>query len=86
MKINLDQVIWSKATASSPDGPNCVEVGVYKKAEASGPNGNCIEIAGAEQGGVLLRDSKNPDAAPFWFSPGEWTAFLDGARKGEFDL
>lgn len=45
--------------------------------------GNCVEVAEVP-GGVLLRDSKNPDVAPFAFSAEEWNAFLAGAANGEF--
>lgn len=34
---------------------------------------------------VGVRDSKNPGAGALVFTPGEWDAFLDGARGGEFD-
>ncbi|MEU7000984.1 DUF397 domain-containing protein [Nonomuraea sp. NPDC046570] len=37
-------------------------------------------------GKVLVRDSKNPNGPVLTFTPGEWTAFLDGAGKGEFDI
>nr|WP_269810904.1 DUF397 domain-containing protein [Kineosporia rhizophila] len=37
-------------------------------------------------GQVLLRDSKNPDVAPFAFTRAEWEAFVGGARDGEFDI
>ena len=33
----------------------------------------------------LLRDSKNPAAPPFRYTLKEMAAFVDGAKKGEFD-
>lgn len=36
-------------------------------------------------GKVVLRDSKEPDGPMLVYSPDEWLAFLDGAKKGEFD-
>jgi hypothetical protein len=32
-----------------------------------------------------VRDSKDQHGPMLFFSQSEWTAFLDGARNGEFD-
>jgi hypothetical protein len=32
-----------------------------------------------------VRDSKNPTGPALIFTPGEWDAFLAGAKDGEFD-
>jgi Domain of unknown function (DUF397) len=34
---------------------------------------------------VAIRDSKDPKGAVLRYTPEEWDAFLDGAKKGEFD-
>jgi hypothetical protein len=34
---------------------------------------------------VEVRDGKDPDAAVLRFTSAEWAAWLDGAKKGEFD-
>ncbi len=34
---------------------------------------------------VAVRDSKNPSGAILFYTPEEWSAFIDGAKKGEFD-
>lgn len=48
--------------------------------------GNCVEVAAVPPDVVLVRDSKSPDKANVQvYSRGEWTAFLAGARSGEFD-
>lgn len=60
--------------------------GPWRKATASGANGNCVETAPLADGGMAVRDSKNPDGAALFFTKGEWDAFLDGVSKGEFDL
>ena len=45
--------------------------------------GNCVEVAQvAEQ--VLVRDSKNPAAAPLAFTAEEWSAFVRGVNDGQF--
>lgn len=45
----------------------------------------CVEVAIAGDS-VALRDSKDPSAGHHIFSHGEWDAFIDGVKKGEFDL
>ena len=55
------------------------------KSSLSFSNGNCVEVAGLPDGGVGVRHSKHPDGPVLQFTPGEWHAFLGGARNGEFD-
>jgi hypothetical protein len=57
----------------------------WRKASASSDQGACVEVAPVAEGWVALRDSKNPEVAPFFFTPAEWSAFQDGVRGGEFD-
>jgi len=58
--------------------------GVWRKATKSGNNGACVEVR--DRGDrVDVRDSKNPTGPILSFTPSEWDAFLDGAKKGEFD-
>lgn len=45
----------------------------------------CVEVATLPDGGVLLRDSKDPDGPTFRFTSAEWVAFTAGVRDGEFD-
>jgi hypothetical protein len=56
----------------------------WRKAESSGANGQCVEIASA-MGNVAIRDSKDPDGPILVYTMPEFRAFLDGARNGEFD-
>jgi Domain of unknown function (DUF397) len=46
--------------------------------------GACVELALAGDF-VALRDSKNPEATPFYYTHAEFGAFLYGAKRGEFD-
>jgi hypothetical protein len=56
------------------------------KSSRSGPNcDNCVEVAFVD-GGVAVRDSKNPAVATLLFTTAEWDAFVAGAKDGEFDL
>jgi hypothetical protein len=56
------------------------------KATASGGNGDCLEAAFLPGGLVALRDTEDAENPPFVVRASVWSAFLDGARKGEFDL
>ncbi|MBO8190970.1 MULTISPECIES: DUF397 domain-containing protein [Streptomyces] len=44
-----------------------------------------VEIAFVE-GFVAMRHGRQPDKPALIFDPGEWRAFVRGAREGEFDL
>lgn len=44
-----------------------------------------VQIAFIE-GYIAMRDGRNPDGPALIFTPGEWRAFVLGARDGEFDL
>ena len=50
-----------------------------------GSEDTCVEVA-YSGGAVGVRDSKDPGTAPLIFTPGEWDAFVGGAKDGEFDL
>ncbi|MEU7478153.1 DUF397 domain-containing protein [Lentzea sp. NPDC042327] len=58
---------------------------IWKKSTFSEPKGECVEVAMAN-GGVLVRDSKNPAGPVLWFTKFEWIAFLYGVLAGEFGL
>lgn len=60
---------------------------VWKKASRSNGNGgnNCVEVAFLDTG-VAVRDSKNRSGPALMFTMAEWTAFVDSAKDGEFDV
>jgi hypothetical protein len=37
------------------------------------------------EGGVAVRDSKNPDGPILKYTDAEWLVFLNGVKNGEFD-
>jgi len=54
------------------------------KASASQGQSNCVELRQTPDG-VDLRDSKTPDGPVHHYSRAELAAFVDGAKRGEFD-
>ncbi|MFD0887240.1 DUF397 domain-containing protein [Streptosporangium algeriense] len=64
-----------------------LKTALWRKATKSSSNqGNCLEVAPLSGGRVGIRDTEAPDQAPFVVSAGVWDAFVDGAKKGEFDF
>jgi len=61
----------------------------FKKSSFSqygdGNNMHCVEVKRAD-GGIFVRDSKNPDGGMLEFTRDEWKAFLKGASAGEFNV
>lgn len=58
----------------------------WRKPKASGNSGNCVEVM-VTADGVFVRDTKDAGlGGELGFTHPEWAAFLDGVRKGEFDL
>jgi hypothetical protein len=56
----------------------------WQKSESSNINGQCVEIAPIDDK-VAIRDSKDPDGPMLICASVEFSAFLEGARNGEFD-
>lgn len=58
---------------------------LWIKAAASGGQGACVELRRCD-GMIEVRDSKQHEAGPILrFTSAEWSAWLDGAKEGEFD-
>ena len=71
---------------TTPDPNQSPDEKGWHKSSYSGVDA-CVEVAipkGSRT--VLVRDSKDPNAGILGFTPEEWTAFLLGAKDGEFDL
>ncbi|MEV4345985.1 DUF397 domain-containing protein [Actinoplanes sp. NPDC049596] len=48
-------------------------------------SGNCVEVA-KDGDNYLVRDSKNPQVAPYSFTKAEWDAFVAGVKADEFSF
>lgn len=54
------------------------------KAQKSNDQGLCVEVNFGDGNGVAVRHSKIRGAT-IEYSNAEWDAFIDGAKRGEFD-
>ncbi|MBT2408687.1 MULTISPECIES: DUF397 domain-containing protein [unclassified Streptomyces] len=57
----------------------------WRKASASDTFENCVEVARLMDGEVAVRNSRFPKGPALVFTQPEMIAFIDGAKKGEFD-
>lgn len=57
----------------------------WRKASYSHAANNCVEFA-AMDGVVHVRDSKQPNGPIITYAVADWHAFVDGAKKGKFDV
>jgi hypothetical protein len=69
---------------TSIDAPLLGEVR-WRKAAASNPSGDCVEVASLAGGEVAVRNSREPHGTALIYTPAEIAAFLAGAKAGEFD-
>ena len=57
----------------------------WLKSQHSNPNGACVELAALPNGEIAMRNSRFPVGAVLLYTQAEITAFLAGAKDGEFD-
>ncbi len=57
----------------------------WRKSTHSGKYGNCVEVASLDSGDVAMRNSRYPSGPALIISRDEISAFLAGAKDGEFD-
>ncbi|WP_214364419.1 DUF397 domain-containing protein [Pseudonocardia sp. H11422] len=57
----------------------------WRKSRVSNPSGDCVELAELGGGDIAVRNSRDPDGPALVYTRTEMSAFLCGARLGEFD-
>lgn len=57
----------------------------WRKSSASNASGDCVELAGLDDGGVAVRNSRDPRGPALVFTGAEIAAFLRGVKDREFD-
>ncbi len=50
---------------------------IWRTSSHSTQDGNCVEVAAARPGPVMVRDSKNRQRPGLVFGPGQWRRFTD---------
>jgi hypothetical protein len=68
------------------EGVDVGQVGEFVKATASESVDKCVSVAVTSTGHRVVRHSTRVGGAEIPFDRDEWSAFLDGARAGEFDV
>ncbi len=56
----------------------------WQKATKSNTNGACVEVR--TQGGIVQVQDTKDRGTVLSFTFTEWDAFMDGAKRGQFDL
>jgi hypothetical protein len=57
----------------------------WRKSRHSNPSGDCVQVAKLSDGQLAVRNSRHPAGAVLVFTPAEMSAFVRGAKDGEFD-
>ncbi|MGV9413993.1 DUF397 domain-containing protein [Nocardia sp. NPDC003693] len=57
----------------------------WRKSTFSNPSGNCVELAQLSDGGVAMRNSRDPHGSVLVYTRPEIECFILGAKSGEFD-
>ena len=57
----------------------------WKRSSACTGTATCVEFKVLPEGGAAIRDGKDPGGPTLIFTASEWSAFIAGARAGEFD-
>jgi hypothetical protein len=70
----------------SPNGVRASSLDArWIKSRYSNATGNCVEVAALVEGGIALRNSRDPDGPALVYASADVAAFLAAAKDGEFD-
>ena len=58
----------------------------WVKSGRSNQSGNCVETAKLPDGGVAVRNSRDPHGPALIYTREEMIAFIGGAKDGDFDF
>lgn len=58
---------------------------VWIKSSHSGGQTDCVEVAWLGDGGIGVRDSKNPAGGTLVLLPAQWDSFIGVVASGAFD-
>lgn len=58
----------------------------WRTSTYSGGNGSCVEVASNLPAIVAVRDSKDRQGPVLALAERAWSAFVQGIKRGEFDL
>jgi hypothetical protein len=61
-----------------------LEGAAWRRSSHSGQGGNCVEVADGFPGIMPVRDSKDPHGPILIFGADAWSAFVAGAKGGDF--
>ncbi|MGC5341961.1 DUF397 domain-containing protein [Streptomyces sp. DT24] len=73
----------SQVNGASADS---IEGVVWRKSARSNAAGNCVEVALLADGGIAVRNSRFPSGPALIYTRAEATAFILGAKDGDFDF
>ncbi|UED84878.1 DUF397 domain-containing protein [Streptomyces profundus] len=59
------------------------ELDWFTSSYSNNQGGNCVQGARLSDGGMAVRDSKNPAGPAFGFGPSAWTGFLAAVRSND---
>jgi hypothetical protein len=87
LRVQFEPVMRKEtAVPSVSNGVQASSLGVrWIKSRHSNAEGNCVEVAALAEGGVAMRNSRDPHGPALIYTSAEVAAFLAAAKEGAFD-
>lgn len=69
------------------NGTRAADLGpvTWRRPAGARADGESVEFAVLDDGQVAVRNARDPEGPVLVYTPAEISAFVDGAKKGEFD-